>query len=115
MRKCIVACALFAGVALLAAGCGEKASTDQPMDQVRADAAKMSVDDLKAKVELYKGEIAKYQAQLSDLADQAKKVTNPLSEEAKKIATQTSDINAMITKLQERLQAYVGELAKKGQ
>ncbi len=111
MRTVLMGCALLALVMVM--GCGSKASTDQPLDQVQAEASKLSVDDLKAKVEAYKADIAKYQDQLKSLAEQAKKITNPLSDEAKSIASQTSDVTSTINKLQERLKIYADELAKK--
>ena len=111
----LVAAALLFVVAF-AGGCGQKASTDQPIDQVRADAEKMSVDQLVDNAKSYKAEIAKVQVQLSDLAEQAKKyLTDPLSDGAKQVATQTANTRDTLAKLQERLQVYIGELTKKGE
>lgn len=115
MKTLLMGCVLLSA-AVTVAGCGSKASTDQPIDQVQTEAATMSVDDLKAKVEAYKAEIAKCQARLSELGEQLKKVTNPLSdEEAKNIVTRSSDVTAAMAKLQERLTVYMNELAKKTQ
>ena len=105
---CVAACA-----AMLILGCGGTSSTDQPLDQVQAEASKMSVDDLKAKGEAVKAEIAKCQDQLKALGEQLKKVTNPLGDEAKKIAQQSSDATSTLGKLKERLAIYMDELAKK--
>lgn len=115
MRTLGVASVVLLAGMVFVLGCGQKASTDQPIEQVKAEAEKLSADGLKAKVETYNAEIAKCRTRLSELAEQLKKVTNPLSEEATKIAKESSEVTTTIAKLQERLTIYANELAKKAQ
>ncbi len=116
MRKALIGLAMLLGVAVLAVGCGQKASSDQPMEQVKAEAQTMSVDQLVEKAKAYKAEIAKVQAQLADLAAQAKKyVSDPLSEGARNLASRTKDATGTLDNLKARLQVYLDELTKKGQ
>ncbi len=116
MRTAWMTCVVLLGAAVLVVGCGQKASQDQPIEQVKAEAQTMTVDQLVAKAKAYKAEIAKVQAQLSDLSEQGKKyLTAPLSEGAQKVAAETKDATATLNNLQARLQVYLDELTKKGQ
>lgn len=116
MRTAWMAAAMLLLAVAFVAGCGQKASTDQPVEQVRADAEKMSVEQLVEKAKAYKAEIATVQQKLKSLAEEGKKyLADPLSDGARKVATETSAATDTLTKLQERLQVYIGELTKKGQ
>ena len=118
MRKPFMVLAMLAASCLVVTfilGCGSKVSQDEPIDQVKADAQKSAVDQLSAKVDAYKAEIAKYEKQLGDLQAKvaALKPADLLGEEAKKLQADVAGVTASIKKLQERLQIYVDELAKK--
>jgi uncharacterized protein involved in exopolysaccharide biosynthesis len=106
---------VLAGIIALA-GCG-KASKDQPIEQVKAEAATMSVDDLKAKAESCKAEIAKYQKQLDDVKAKIVqlKPADVVSDAGRKLNDEVADVMKSINNLQQRLQVYIDELAKKGQ
>lgn len=115
MRKRYMAQVISCLIVAVVLGCGSKVSQDQPLDQVKADAQQSTVDQLSAKVDAYKAEIAKYETLLSELRAKlaALKPADLLGEEAKKLNADVADVVASVKKLQERLQVYVGELAKK--
>ena len=117
MRTWHAAVVVLLGVAFgVVVGCGGGASEDKPLDQVKAEAAKMNADQLRASANEYLSAIKAQQDKLKGVQDRLKelKVTEMLSDKAKAIQADAAKIGTSVTKLQERLSVYVGELKKKG-
>jgi hypothetical protein len=94
-------------------GCSNKADENKPLDQVTAEAQKMSVDDLKATATKYKDAIT---AKMDEVKALGAKI-NPqdlLSGKAKDIQDKIAELNKSVTALTERYQVYLDELKKKG-
>jgi hypothetical protein len=97
-------------------GCGGRSSDSQSLDQIRQDAAKWSVDDLKAKAKACNDEIAKYQKRAGEITAEISKIklADLRSDAAMKLKTESADVAKSLDNVKQRLQIYVEELKKKG-
>ena len=116
MRKWMIGCmVLSCAVLVLCMGCGTKASEDKPLEEVKAEAAKMGAESLQGMIDAYKKEIGKRKAELKSVQDELGKVKplDLLKEEGKKLTAKASNIGQAVKNLTERMTVYVQELAKK--
>ena len=97
-------------------GCGKKADENKPLNEVKAEAEKMSVEKLRSMALTYKdavmakkGEIEKVAGKLKDIP-----VAKMLGDEAKELKTEIDALNKSVSALKERFQVYYGELKEKG-
>ncbi len=97
-------------------GCGKKADSKKPIEQVRAEAEKMSVGDLEATARAYaneiaakKGEVEKIQSQLKGLS-----IKDMLGEKARGIKDQASAVGQEISALTERYEVYAQKFQAAG-
>lgn len=105
------------GVCFLAlVGCGKKADESKPLNEVKAEAEKMSLEKLRSMALTYKdaimakkGEIEKVAGKLKDIP-----VAKMLGDEAKELKTEIEALNKSVSALKERFQIYYGKLKEKG-
>ena len=97
-------------------GCGKKADESKPLNEVKAEAEKMSVEKLRSMALTYKdaimakkGEIEKVAGKLKDIP-----VAKMLGDEAKELKTEIEALNKSVSALKERFQIYYGKLKEKG-
>ncbi|HEV56504.1 MAG TPA: hypothetical protein ENN87_03280 [Phycisphaerales bacterium] len=118
----IFAIALFFAVAGLFSGCGSKSDTPasvdetKPIAEVKAEAEKMSVEQLKATAQSYRQAIVAKQAELEKVAAKLKDIpiTDALGEEARAIKTELESLNTSVAALTERFQVYLDKLKELG-
>ena len=97
-------------------GCGKKADESKPLNEVKAEAEKMSVEKLRSMALTYKdaimakkGEVEKVAGKLKDIP-----VAKMLGDEAKELNTEIEALNKSVSALKERFQIYYGKLKEKG-
>jgi predicted small lipoprotein YifL len=97
-------------------GCGKKADESKPMSEVKAEAEKMSADDLRANAMAYKKAIAAKKGEVEKLAAQLKEIapTEMVGEKATKLKADTEKLQKSIAALQERFKVYYDKLKEKG-
>ena len=101
-------------VAVVLTGCGGgEIDENKPMDQVAADAAKMSKEKLQNMVAEYERLIAEKTQTLKGLEDQIKDlpVSELMGEKAKTIKEETKNLAESLSKLKEQLAVYAKELS----
>jgi uncharacterized lipoprotein YehR (DUF1307 family) len=111
--------ALYCMVALLTVslfGCGGKADENKPMDQVKAEADKMDVSQLKAMATKYKDAIMAKQKDVEKMMAKLKEipVTDMMSEEATGLKADIDSLNKSLSNLKARFQVYYDKLKEKG-
>jgi uncharacterized coiled-coil DUF342 family protein len=109
-------CLLLAGCVLGLAGCKKGADENKPMDQVQAEAAKMNVEQLRAKAMEYKNAIVAKNAEIEKVLAKMKEipVTEQLGAEAKALKTDIESLNKSMAALTERFQVYYNKLKEMG-
>ena len=97
-------------------GCGKKADESKPLNEVKAEAEKMSVEKLRSMALAYKdaimvkkGEVEKVAGKLKDIP-----VAKMLGDEARELKTEIEALNKSVSALKERFQVYYGKLKEKG-
>ena len=104
-------------VALLTVcGCGKKADTSKPVSEVKAEAEKMDVSQLRDMAMKYKDA---FDAKAKEIQAEGAKLKNvPVTEmtgaKAKEISAKVDELTKTANDLRERFQIYVDELKKKG-
>ena len=118
-KKILFFCALLVVFCLLLLGCGKKAvSVDEttPLSEVKAQAEKMTVQQLREMATKYKNAITVAIADKDKLEASVKNLS--AEEMLKKVEALKADIDKIESKvsaLKERLQVYLDELKKKGE
>jgi predicted small lipoprotein YifL len=115
MRKTVLSLILALSVLCLF-GCGKKADESKPISEVKAEAEKMSVEDLKAMAMKYKDAIVAKKAGVEKMTAKLKEipVTQMLGEEAKKLQVDIDNLGKSLSALKERFQVYYDQLKAKG-
>lgn len=102
-------------------GCGKKADTQKPIEEVRAEAEKMSVGDLEAAAKAYANEIASKKSEAEKISNQLKGLSlqDMMGEKGKSIKDQAAALGNQVSALTERYQVYAqkyqaagGDMAK---
>jgi hypothetical protein len=101
---------------LTVCGCGKKADTSKPIPEVKAEAEKMDVAQLRDMAMQYKDAIA---AKADEIKNEGLKLRElPISEmtgdKAKAINATVDELKKTVDALKERFQIYLDELKKKG-
>ena len=99
MKIVRVMLAVLCGTALsLAVGCGGGASEDKPLDQVTAEAEKMSAEQLRSKVQQYIDAVEKRIGDLKSVQDDYAEIkpTELMSQKAKDLQEKVSEINTSV-------------------
>ena len=115
MSRTIVSLILTASLLSLL-GCGKKADESKPIGEVKAEAEKMTIEDLKATAMKYKGAIEAKKADVEKIAAKLKEipVTEMLGEQAKGLKADIGNISKSLNALKERFQVYYDQLKAKG-
>ena len=98
-------------------GCGKKAADEtKPVSEVKAEAEKMSVADLRAMAETYRDKIMAKKGELDTLVKKLADIplAEKLGEEAKAIQADMGDLSKAIQALTERFKVYYDKLKEKG-
>ncbi len=121
MKRSLLATGLLAIAVFSMVGCGKKADTNKPIEEVRAEAEKMTVGDLESTAKSYakeiegkKSEVEKIKTQLSTLSPQelfGEKAKN-IKDEAAKLGSQLSALSERYQIYAEKYQALGGDLSK---
>jgi len=115
MKKGFLAIAAMFLVVAMVAGCGSQVSETKPISEVKAEAQKMDVNQLKSTVAKYQKVV---EAKKDDLmAVQAKLKAIPLTEmmgkDAGAIKKEIQSVTTAVRALTVRMQVYTAELNKK--
>ena len=113
--KNILCCSLVL-CSLVLLGCGKKADENRPISEVKAEAEKMDVGELKAMAMKYKNAIVAKEPEIRKLADQLKEIpiAKMLGPEAKDIKAEIEALNKSVSALNERFAVYHDKLKEKG-
>ena len=97
-------------------GCGKKVDENKPISDVKAEADKMSVKELRSMAMKYKDAIVAKSGEAEKLTAKLKgiPVTKMLGSEAKEIKTEIEALNKSVSALKERFQVYYQKLKEKG-
>jgi len=103
-------CVMFVG------GCGKKADENKPVTEIKAEAEKMSVDQLRTASLKYKEAMLAKKAELEKIAAKLKEipVTKMLSDEAAAIKADVDKLNKSFSALKERFDVYYQKVQEKG-
>jgi polyhydroxyalkanoate synthesis regulator phasin len=115
MRNTILSLILASSLVFLFS-CGKKVDENKPIGEVKAEAEKMSVADLKAMAMKYKETIEAKKADIEKITAKLKEipVTQMLGEQAKQLKGDIDNLNKSISALKERFQIYYDQLKTKG-
>ncbi|MEE9369933.1 MAG: hypothetical protein V3W45_00550 [Sedimentisphaerales bacterium] len=115
MRNVTIYC-LVCLLMLSLVGCGKKADENKPIGEVKAEADKMSIDELRDIALKYKDAISAKQSEINKVVTQLKKIaiTKALSEEAKGLTGEINNLTKSTKALKERFQIYYNKVKEKG-
>ncbi len=114
LRNITICCLLVLLVAALS-GCGSKADEDKPISDVKAEAEKMDVDQLRDVAMQYKDALVAKKADVAEITAKLKEIpiTEIMGEEAKNIKAEIDNLNKSASALKERFQVYYNNLKAK--
>ncbi len=97
-------------------GCGKKADEKKPLPEVKAEAEKMSVNELKSIATKYQDVLVAKKAEVEKITAKLKNVpvTEMLGAEAKTLKADIDNLNNSISALKERFDIYYNKLKEKG-
>ena len=97
-------------------GCGKKADESKPLNEVKTEAEKMSVEKLRSMALTYKNAIMTKKSEVEEVAGKLKDIpiAKMLGDEAKELKTEIQTLNKSVSDLKERFQVYYGKLKEKG-
>jgi hypothetical protein len=97
-------------------GCGKTADENKPLSEIKAEAANMDIDGLRAMALKYKEAIQTKLGEASDIKNELKEIpiTEMLGEEAKEWKKELEPITESLNALKVRFNIYYEELKKKG-
>ena len=107
---------LLALCALCLSNCGKKADENKPISEVKAEAEKMAVKDLKAMATAYQDAIQAKTAEVDKLMKKIGEIplTEKLGAEAKALTADLDNLNKSVSALKERFGVYYNKLKEKG-
>jgi len=113
--KGMTICTLFA-FSLILAGCGSKADENKPISEVKAEAEKMDVGQLRNIAMTYKEAIVAKKTDVDKVAAKLKEIpiAKMVGEEAKQLKTDIDNLNKSVSALKERFEVYYQKLKEKG-
>ena len=114
--KNITLCLMLALLAVSLLGCGGGgADEDTPMDQVKAEAAKMDAAKLEAMVKKYTDALAAKQGDIDAIAAKIKEIplTEIMGDKSKALKADMDKLAKSLKALGDRMEVYKNELAKK--
>ncbi len=116
MKRQVQFFAVLALAVFAAAGCGKKADAHKPIEQVQAEAQKMSASDLQGTAQAYAKAITAKKSELDKVTDELKKLSpkDLLSEKSKSIKERISSVSNEAGELSKRYEIYAREFQQKG-
>ena len=117
MRKGLISL-LALGMVACVTGCSGGASADKPLDECKAEAEKMNVDQLKARVADYEKAIAKHQPEIEKIQKELGTGLGGLLEGKKpenidELKARLTELEAKVEPLTERMEIYAAQLKAK--
>ena len=113
--KNLMLCSLFVVLGTFVLfGCSKKVDTTKPITEVKAEADKMTVDQLKTTAMTYKDAIVAKQADVEKIVAKLKEVPITKLDEVKNLKKEIDDLNAAIKPIKERFDVYYEMLKAKG-
>jgi uncharacterized lipoprotein YehR (DUF1307 family) len=115
LRKITSYCLLV--LCLLAlTGCGKEADESKPLSEVKAEAEKMDLENLRSIAIKYKDAITAKKGDVEKLVSKLKDIpaTEMLGDEAKELKAEIDNVNKSISALKERFEVYYNKLKEKG-
>ena len=122
MRKAILTTTLLMCVLLLP-GCGketgsgpQKVDENKPITEIKAEAAKMDVEQLRSIAMKYKDALMARQAEIKKVTDSLAKIplTEKLGKEAQALTADIDNLMKSVNALSERFQVYYDQIKAKG-
>ena len=117
MKKVLISIMIVCTVAALGlTGCGKKADTSKPIDQIQKEVQNMPLNELQKNAEAYAQEIQKKQGGVEKILGQVKQLspTELLGTKGAKIKSDASKIQAELGELTQRYQIYAQKFQEKG-
>lgn len=113
MKKMLLTAVAALAMGIFAAGCGESVNENMPLDQVKAEAAKLDKAQLEKKVEACKKFIFEKEAEASKLLEKAAASIKAMkAEETQKFKAEADKVGASIKKVAAQMEAYAAQLKK---
>ena len=114
-RKALYLALAVAGLAFLS-GCGDSASPDRPLSEIKEEAGSLDVDGLRAMAMKYKEAIVAKQGDVGKLADKLKEIpiTEALGQDAKNLKVEVEDLTKSVKALKARFDVYYDKLKAQG-
>lgn len=114
-KKSVLYCLLVLSCVALVA-CGKKVDENKPVSEVKAEAEKMNIEQLRATALKYKEAILAKRGELEKIKTQLTKIpaTKMLGEEAKQVMAEIGDLNKSVSALKERFEVYYKKLKEMG-
>jgi uncharacterized coiled-coil DUF342 family protein len=105
---------LFVAAAIV--GCGKKADTSKPIDQIQQEVQTMSKSDLESNAKAYVNEISAKKSELEKISSQLKTLspTEIFGEKAKGIKDQLSSVQSEVSALTQRYEIYAKKYQEVG-
>ena len=105
---------LFCASTLL--GCGKKAVENKPLSEVKNEAEKMDINQLKAMAAKYQDAIVAKKTDIEKVAAKIKDIppAQMLSDQAKNLKADLDNLNKSVSALKDRFDIYYSKLKEKG-
>ena len=109
-------CYLSALCSLFLVSCGKKADENKPISEVKAEAEKMDLEELRSMALKYKDAILAKQDDIAQITAELKKIpiAEMLGEEAKGLKSDIDNLNKSLSSLKERFEIYYDKIKEKG-
>ena len=114
--KKILLCSMLAMFLVALSGCSKKVDENKSVSEIKAEAEKMSIEQLTAAAMKYKNAIMAKSAEIDSVMSGLKKVpiTDMLGDDAKKFKSEIDSLSNAIAPLKERLKIYYDKIKEKG-
>ena len=102
--------------AIVLTGCSKKADTNKPIEQVEAEAQKMTLNDLQSTAQAYAKEITAKKSDAQKVTDQIKTIspTELFGEKAKSLKSEMEKVGAEVNALSQRYEIYLKKYQELG-
>ena len=114
--KKILLCSMLAMLLVAFSGCSKKTDENKSISEIKAEADKMSIEQLTAAAMKYKNAIMAKSAEIDSAMEGLKKVpiTDMLGDDVKKLKSEINSLSKAIAPLKERMKIYYDKIKEKG-